>query len=242
MAYSRPCRFCVSAVTLATRICIRLRVRGWGDFPQWKNSTVSRSLPLLLYATADYLHVMYALTEEEGRMALDLARKALTSALQGETYGARGLPPVFEEKRGVFVTLKKGGELRGCIGIPYPVMPLGEALIEAAICSGLQDPRFPPLRTSELSSTHLEVTVLTSPERLTVAPEQRPDAITVGKHGLIVKSRGCSGLLLPQVPGECGWDNREFLDHTCIKAGLRPGCWKYDDVEVFSFEGQIFSE
>jgi uncharacterized protein (TIGR00296 family) len=185
---------------------------------------------------------MYALTDEEGKCALAVARKALASALKGELYTAKNLPPVFQEKRGVFVTLKERGELRGCIGIPYPVMPLGEALIDVAVCSGLNDPRFLPLRPAELAEASIEITVLSSPERLIVPPERRPDAVQVGRHGLIVRGGGCSGLLLPQVPCECGWDSREFLDHTCIKAGLRPGCWERNDVEVFFFEGQIFCE
>jgi conserved hypothetical protein TIGR00296 len=185
---------------------------------------------------------MYALTEEEGKRALTVARQALTSALRGEPYTAVDLPPVFQEKRGVFVTLKQEGELRGCIGIPYPVMGLGEALVDAAICSGLNDPRFRPLRPAELARTSIEITILSPPEKMTVLPERRPEAVEVGRHGLIVRGCGCSGLLLPQVPCECGWDSREFLDHTCIKAGLRPGCWERDDVEVFLFEGQIFQE
>jgi uncharacterized protein (TIGR00296 family) len=185
---------------------------------------------------------MFTLTDEEGTLALGIARQALVSALAGERYTAQNLPAIFQEKRGVFVTLKKEGELRGCIGIPYPVMPLGEALIEAAICSGLNDPRFLPLRSQDLSTTSIEITILTLPEKLTSLPEQRHEAIQVGRHGLIVRGGGCSGLLLPQVPGECGWDSREFLDHTCIKAGFRPDCWRRGDIEVFFFEGQIFHE
>jgi uncharacterized protein (TIGR00296 family) len=185
---------------------------------------------------------MYILTEEEGRLALTIARSALACALEGEGYDPEDLHPVFQERRGVFVTLKKGDELRGCVGVPYPVMPLGEALVEAAISSGLRDPRFLPVRKSELTRIRVEVTILTPPERLIIPPEQRPEKVKVGIHGLIVEGRGCRGLLLPQVPCECGWDSREFLDHTCIKAGLSPECWKGDDVEVFLFEGQIFHE
>ncbi|MDD1675529.1 MAG: TIGR00296 family protein [Methanomicrobiales archaeon] len=185
---------------------------------------------------------MHVLTEDEGRRSLVVARSALTNALEGCRYDPGTLSPVFKEKRGVFVTLKKEGELRGCIGIPYPVMPLGEALVEAAICAGLNDPRFPPVRMTEMAGIGMEITILTTPEPLTAPPDQRPAEVKVGTHGLIVRSGGCSGLLLPQVPLECGWGSREFLDHTCIKAGLRPGCWKREDVEVFVFEGQIFHE
>ena len=84
--------------------------------------------------------------------------------------------------------------------------------------------------------------MLSVPELMRVEPVQRPGAVEVGKHGLIVRGYGRSGLLLPQVPVEWGWDSREFLDHTCIKAGLPAGCWKEDCMEFYTFEGQIFCE
>jgi uncharacterized protein (TIGR00296 family) len=185
---------------------------------------------------------MYALTEDEGRRAITIARHTLEYALEGSHFVPEDLPPVFREKRGVFVTLKEEGELRGCIGIPYPVMELGEALVDAAECSGLSDPRFTPIRKAELSRITIEVTILSPPQLLLGSPEDRPRKIHIGTHGLIVTGMGCTGLLLPQVPAECGWDSREFLDHTCIKAGLRPDCWKRDEVEIYYFEGQIFHE
>ena len=77
---------------------------------------------------------------------------------------------------------------------------------------------------------------------MTAEPPERPGAVEIGKHGLIVRGYGRSGLLLPQVPVEWKWNSREFLDHTCMKAGLAPGCWKEDGVEFYTFEGQIFCE
>jgi uncharacterized protein (TIGR00296 family) len=182
------------------------------------------------------------LTTDEGRMALRLARGAIEYAIGKKPKPALALTPVFNDKRGVFVTLTKSGQLRGCIGFPYPVMPLGDAIEDAAVAAATGDPRFPPVRKDELSSVTLEVTILTVPTPLDVEACNRPDKIEVGKHGLIIRARGTSGLLLPQVATEYCWDSPTFLDHTCIKAGLPEQSWRNQNVEVLTFEGQIFSE
>ena len=185
---------------------------------------------------------MEMLTPEEGRTAVRLARSAIAKAVDGERMVPPDLPEVFLEKRGVFVTIKRQGNLRGCIGLPYPVKPLADAIVEAAVSAALEDPRFPPVSRSELADIDLEVTVLTLPQPLDCAPEERPGCVEVGRHGLIVSGLGRGGLLLPQVPTEYGWTGREFLDQTCVKAGLPPGCWKRRDITVLTFEGQIFDE
>jgi hypothetical protein len=182
------------------------------------------------------------LTPEEGRTAVRLARKAIVNAVDGKRTELPALSPVFGEKRGVFVTIKRQGRLRGCIGLPYPIKPLGDAIVEAAVSAAIEDPRFPPVSLSELTDLDLEVTVLTLPRPLDCPPEERPGCVEVGTHGLIVSSLGTGGLLLPQVPTEYGWTSSEFLDQTCVKAGLSPGCWRRDDVAVQTFEGQIFEE
>jgi len=186
--------------------------------------------------------MMETLTREEGEMAVSLARATLERTIGGKEAKAPTLTPVFAKKRGVFVTLTKAGQLRGCIGFPYPMIPLGEAIREVALSAAQQDPRFPPVQARELSSVTVEVTVLTPPERIDVSPLERPAEVEVGRHGLIVNGYGRSGLLLPQVAPEYSWDAREFLDHTCMKAGLSAGCWKEREIEVFRFEGQIFHE
>ena len=185
---------------------------------------------------------MVLLTAQEGDVAVHLARGAIGHALTKEPKPVLKLTPVFSEKRGVFVTLTEGGGLRGCIGFPYPVMMLGEAIGEAAVAAALQDPRFPPVTGAELPSLTLEVTVLTLPQKLACEPDQRPSHIEVGRHGLIIKGRGTSGLLLPQVATEYGWDSTTFLDHTCAKAGLPGRCWTDKRVDVLTFEGQIFHQ
>ncbi len=182
------------------------------------------------------------LSSDEGMVALRLARGAVEHAVAKKPGPARDPAPVFGEKRGVFVTLTENGCLRGCIGLPYPVMPLGDAIEHAGAAAALEDPRFPPVKKEELEKIRIEVTVLTVPECLEGAPEQRPGRVIVGKHGLIVRGMGTSGLLLPQVATEYRWDAKTFLDQTCTKAGLSSGCWKSQHVEVLTFEGQIFTE
>jgi hypothetical protein len=185
---------------------------------------------------------MEVLTGEEGAMAVRLARASLEACIAGKGGMPAALPPVFQEKRGVFVTLTREGDLRGCIGFPYPVFPLGQAVREAAAAAALEDPRFPPVAAAELPLIRVEVTVLSVPRELEVAPPDRPGAVEVGRHGLIVQGSGRSGLLLPQVATEYCWDSATFLDHTCRKAGLPAGCWKGPEVSVFTFEGQVFRE
>jgi len=182
------------------------------------------------------------LTAEEGILAIRLARGALEHAVAKKPEPVIRLTPIFKEKRGVFVTLTRGGELRGCIGLPYPVMPLAEAIEHAAMAAALEDPRFPPVNKDELTMIDLEVTILTVPLLISCEPAKRPDDVKVGRHGLIVRGMGTSGLLLPQVATEYGWDSTTFLDHTCTKAGLSSRSWTSGNVELMTFEGQIFSE
>ncbi len=185
---------------------------------------------------------MQLLTEKEGELAVRLARAAIRCVIGGGPQASGNPPPVFSEKRGVFVTLTKEGCLRGCIGFPYPVLPLGDAISQAAVAAAREDPRFPPVSRGELAAISVEVTILTVPERLEAEPAKRPEQVVVGKHGLIVRGMGTSGLLLPQVATDYGWDAKTFLDHTCMKAGLSSGCWTSRNVEILTFEGQIFSE
>ena len=191
---------------------------------------------------------MRLLTDEEGKIALAAAKFAVYDKVAKTANTKKAAAPdisdyeIFNEKRGVFVTLTENGELRGCIGYPYPVLPLGEALHDAAVSAAVRDPRFMPVRGNELAEILFEVTILTPPELLTCSAADRPKNIEVGRHGLIIKDRGMSGLLLPQVATEYGWDAEEFLMHTCIKAGTDRDAWKRDDTALYTFEGQIFSE
>ncbi|MCZ7385453.1 MAG: TIGR00296 family protein [Candidatus Methanoperedens sp.] len=185
------------------------------------------------------------LTKQEGELAVRLARKAIEECLKnGKKINPDNLPKVFKEKRGVFVTLNKKKdrkELCGCIGRPYPVLPLGEAIIVSAINAARDDPRFHPVKPEDINDLVIEVTVLTIPKRIKAKPKELPDKIVIGKDGLIVAAGMSSGLLLPQVAVEHGFDSTEFLCQTCMKAGLMPDAW-LSGAEVYSFEGQIFEE
>jgi len=168
---------------------------------------------------------------------LKLAREAVENAVRGVS---PPLPPggldLLGEHRGAFVTLKKRGQLRGCIGYPEPIKPLGDALLDSAASAALRDPRFPPVTPDELPDLELEVSVLTKPE-----PVANIEDIQVGKHGLIIRQGFTSGLLLPQVATEWGWDRETFLEHTCQKAGLPKDAWR-GDVEILSFSAEVFGE
>ncbi len=148
-----------------------------------------------------------------------------------------------DEPMGVFVTLSTypGHDLRGCIGIPLPVMPLGLALEQVAR-SACHDPRFPPLSAEEADNITVEVTLLSVPERIGCPKAELPSRIVIGRDGLIIRHRGRSGLLLPQVPVEWGWDAEEYLAHLSNKAGLPKDAWMHPDAVIESFSGRIFSE
>lgn len=184
------------------------------------------------------------LTQEEGREAVHLARNTIRNYIVENTTLSSDLKGVFKQYQGVFVTLHRYPEhhLRGCIGIPLPLMPLKEAIIEAAT-SATRDPRFPPLDKEELTSIVIEVTILSKPK---VIPREHPQdylaEIQVGRDGLIAEQGFSKGLLLPQVPIEQDWNIEEFLSQTCIKAGLMPDAWLDKKTTISKFSGQIFTE
>ncbi len=186
---------------------------------------------------------MYLLTPDEGRLALTAARiYTETAVIDDASSPDTPFPAIFSELLGVFVTLTKNGTLRGCIGYPYPVLPLKDALKDAAVHAALHDPRFPAVTPEELGEIRIEVTILSKPEPLTCPAAVRPSQITVGRHGLTAQLGGRSGLLLPQVATEYNWTAEEFLNQACIKAGLRPDTWKNDECIIKTFEGQLFTE
>lgn len=184
------------------------------------------------------------LTAEEGEFLVKLARRTIEDYLyKGTKPPVPPVSPKLRERRGVFVTLMKGGELRGCIGRPQPDLPLVKAIMDSAISSAVEDPRFLPLTTEELPEVVVEVSVLTPPELIKVKdPRDYVKQVKVGKHGLIVECMGRAGLLLPQVAVEWGWDAEDFLSHTCMKAGLTPDSWLRGDARISRFSAQIFAE
>ncbi len=146
-------------------------------------------------------------------------------------------PPTDKLKKelGAFVTLKTGGELRGCIGHIVGDKPLVNTISEMACSAAFHDPRFPPLSVAEFSSLEVEISVLSPLE-----PCPDPDLIEPGRHGLIIRQGRDQGLLLPQVATEWGWDRETFLQQTCRKAGLPPAAWKDQSTTIHWFEAEVF--
>lgn len=182
------------------------------------------------------------LSIDDGVKAVRLARDAIETYLKERKVIDTRYNGVFSEKRGVFVTLRKNKELRGCIGFPYPHKRLDIAIIDSAIASAVEDPRFLPVKIEEMDEITVEVTILTPPEKINAKGIELPKHVEVGRHGLMVRKGLYSGLLLPQVAVEFGFDSEEFLSQTCMKAGMPPDCWLMDDTEIYRFEGQIFEE
>jgi uncharacterized protein (TIGR00296 family) len=186
------------------------------------------------------------LTSEQGDELVRLARTTVDAYVRsGEVpRPVVGDATFLDEARGAFVTLKTTGhELRGCIGLPYPVKKLREAVVEASIGAAAHDPRFPRVRPEELDGLLVEVSALTKPEKMTYSsPLELPKMVRVGKDGLIVSDATTSGLLLPQVATEYGMSGEDFLSHTCMKAGLPADAWLTGKVIVQVFQAEVFSE
>lgn len=185
------------------------------------------------------------LSDSDGEKLVKTARAVVTEFLK--TKNKMKLDKDFEESfssnAGVFVTLNHKSNLRGCIGYALPDKKLYNALQEAAISAATDDPRFPSVAFEELDQITFEVSILTPPQEIEVSdPQEYPSKVKVGRDGLIVKSGFNSGLLLPQVPKEYGWNEEEFLGHTCEKAGLPKEQWKEKDTKILKFEGIVFKE
>ena len=185
------------------------------------------------------------LSDSDGVFLVNTARTAVTEFLSN---GKRIKLESESEKKfsfnaGVFVTLNNADGLRGCIGFPMPDKKLSNGIIDAAIAAATEDPRFSPVKTNELNDIMFEVTVLTPPVEITVTdPMEYLEKIKVGRDGLIIRNSFSSGLLLPQVPVEYGWNVEEFLQHTCEKAGLEKDTWKNEKVKIEKFEGIVYKE
>ncbi len=179
----------------------------------------------------------FSLTSQDKEKLLDVARKTVTKYVKNKKTPEFTVDSeVLKKKCGAFVTLKKkNGALRGCIGLIVAEKPLFITVRDMAIAAATQDPRFPPVEPSELSDIEIEISVLTPMQKVDNA-----DEIEVGRDGLMIRRGYASGLLLPQVPVEQGWDKKIFLEHTCYKAGLPADAWKSS--ELWKFQAIVFSE
>jgi len=178
------------------------------------------------------------LTQQEEDLLLKIARKSIEAGLTGSELPAPEIASdTLKEKMGAFVTLKKQGQLRGCIGVIEGRKPLYETVEEMAQAAAFRDPRFRPVREDELKDLDIEISALTPLKRT-----HDVDEIEVGRHGLYVVKGFHSGLLLPQVATEYNWDRITFLRETCNKAGLPGDAWKDPDTQIFIFSATVFGE
>jgi len=181
---------------------------------------------------------MSPLAKQEKDKLLKLAREAIVrKVVEGSEAMQAVEDPALRSPSGAFVTLHLGDQLRGCIGRVRSDEALGEVVQEMAVAAATRDPRFAPVQSDEIDKLRLEISVMTPP----VVCEDT-DQIEVGVHGLIVSSAWNSGLLLPQVATEWGWDREEFLNHTCLKAGLPEDFWRNGSPKIEVFSAEVFSE
>ena len=179
-------------------------------------------------------------SESDRRTLLTVARNAIARKLEGHRPGTEDLipgeadPP--EGSGGAFVTLKIDGALRGCIGHIISDSPIAETVAEMARSAAFGDPRFPPLAAAELPDTDIEIS------RLSAFFPIRPEEVEVGTHGLLLRLGYRSGLLLPQVPGEQGWNREQYLSGLCRKSGLPDGAWNNPDAVLEAFTAEVFGD
>ena len=176
------------------------------------------------------------LTAEEKQQVVAATAALLRAAVAGQPVA----PPAVPEHTvaGTFVSLKRGGHLRGCCGLLGTPTPLAQALAQATFRTAWEDVRFPPVSPAELEHLDLEVWLLYNPVPVQARGEARLAAVTIGRHGVQVMRGEARGLFLPGVAVDSGWDARRFLDQVCVKAGLPPTAWRDDATALFTFEGE----
>ena len=185
------------------------------------------------------------LSEEEGKYLLGEARKTIQQALSGVDERAKDgvdLPPIFKERRGTFVTLTIGGNLRGCIGHIIPHESLIEGIRINAVNAAFKDPRFRPLSKKEWDRVKIEISILTDPKPLSYAnADDLLRKLRPGIDGVIINKGYHQSTFLPQV-----WEQlpqiEAFLNHLCLKAGLDGDEWKKGGLEVSTYQVQAFEE
>jgi len=172
------------------------------------------------------------LTAEERKELLSIARDAVTHSFKGNKFAAKSGLEGLQLKGGVFVTIHKKGNLRGCIGVFTSEKPLYETVATMAKAAAFKDPRFSPLEQSEIADIDFEISVLSPLKEI-----EKMEEIEIGRHGIYITKGLSRGVLLPQVAKEYGWDVETFLEQTCRKAGLPPDAWKSGaKIEIFAAE------
>jgi len=230
----------VAAERMGANQALVLKYANSGDTTGDHSRVVGYSADVFLKTqNAKATEAQFSLNGDEKNELLALARKSVEYAVrEKKAYEpTASASEVLNQERGAFVTLRKAGELRGCIGYTAAEKPLYLTVRDTATLAALRDTRFQPVSASELPQIDYEVSVL-SPLRRVLDVRQ----IKVGQHGLLMKNGAYEGLLLPQVPVEERWDRQRFLEETCAKAGMRSDCWKDENTDIFMFTAVVFGE
>jgi AmmeMemoRadiSam system protein A len=176
-------------------------------------------------------------TDAQKDALLRTAREAIRAQVTGVAIACEPCAPL-PTGTGAFVTIRRGGQLRGCLGTLECRLPLAEEVARCAARAAREDPRFAPVEACELQALAIEVSILGPLEPIRPHDD---DAIVIGRHGLVVERGSRRGLLLPQVAVEWGWGPEELLAHTCLKAGLPRDAWQHG-ATVYRFEAIVFGD
>ncbi len=184
------------------------------------------------------------LSKADGAILLGLARRSILSVFDNSDFRIdESLKDKFSLRCGVFVTLRKLGKLRGCVGYARSGKPLYDSLISAAKSAAFQDTRFMPLSKSEFEKIELEISLLTEPTKIEdESPTKILSSIKVGKDGILIKSSAFSGIFLPNHTSEPSWSSEDFLKYACSKFGLREMAWQDPDSRLYKFRAQVFTD
>ena len=174
-------------------------------------------------------------TKDERALLLSLAHESILSALEQREIPLDPPTPHLSEPRGAFTSLYLRGELRGCVGYVLPVSPVYRAVADTARAAAFEDTRFHPVTLPEARDLEIELSILSPPQPIA------PEAVEIGRHGLLITLAGHRGLLLPQVPSEHHWDRTTFLEQTCRKAGLPLDAWQ-KGATIEAFTAEVFGE
>jgi MEMO1 family protein len=230
----------IAAERMGANQAVLLKYANSGDITGDRSRVVGYSAVALVKSQSrNAARQPFSLGAHEKSELLALARKSVEYAVRTKKPYE---PPLnanetLNQERGAFVTLKESGQLRGCIGYISATKPLYVTVRDTATLAAFRDSRFEPILTSELPQLEYEISVLSPLRRVADVRD-----IKVGQHGLLLKNADYQGVLLPQVPVEAGWDRQTFLDETCAKAGMRAGCWKDENTDIFSFTAVVFGD
>ena len=230
----------IAAERMGANHALMLKYANSGDTTGDHSRVVGYSADVFLKTqSGKMVEPRFSVNRHEKDELLALARKSVEYAVrEKKAYEpTASASEALNQERGAFVTLRKSGELRGCVGYTSAIKPLYMTVRDTATLAALRDSRFPPVSASELPQLDYEISVL-SPLRRVLNVGQ----IKVGQHGLLMRNGVDEGLLLPQVPIEEGWDRQKFLEETCHKAGMQSGCWKNENTDIFMFTAAVFGE